>query len=267
MISQALLILIGVILIIIALMIAIFIYYVSKGSKVLIDVERYKLKCRLYMKVGNDKQSSAILFLSGWNPGNSSITTSDFYAGFISERQYRVCMTVALRGMGSEGDINNLCRIDFLNDAIAAYDYLANISGVDKQKIFVVGESFGGYLSSILTTKRSVNKLVLRVPTDFPNDGFGDKPQIQIAGNLSIDWKNKKHNYNESFALNAIHEFNNDILIVASGKDKFVPQQTIDNYLSAITSASKLKYVIMKKAGHGLYNPLKFLKLLNNWMK
>jgi len=56
-------------------------------------------------------------------------------------------------------------------------------------------------------------------------------------------------------------------MIVVSGKDKFVPQQTIDNYLSAVTSVSKLKYVNMKNSGHGLYNPLKYLKLLNNWMK
>lgn len=244
-------------------------FYISKGVKIKIDGDNYTLNGRLYRNNSIEKPCPAILFLSGWNPGKSSFTTSDFYASYLANKHKVTCLTIAFRGMGSDGDINNLNRGDFLNDAIISYDYLVNIPNVDKERIYVFGESFGAYLTCILTNKRNIWKIGLRVPTDFPNDGFNDSPHIEIVGKLSHDWKKTKHNFKESYSLNAIHEYQRDILIVASGRDNLVPKQTIENYKSAITEKVNLKFRYMEKTGHGLFTPKQiicFVKILSEYI-
>jgi esterase/lipase len=157
-----------------------------------------------------------------------------------------------------------------LEDVIAAYDYIANIEGVDKENIRVVGESFGGYLACLLSTKRPVKKMALRVPTDFPNIGFTDVPQIRITGNLSNEWKSQKHAFTESYALSAINAFTGNLMMIASEKDNFVPFQTTENYLAAVNDSSKLEYLFMKRASHGMFHPKlqwDYNRILSKWLR
>jgi esterase/lipase len=250
--------------------IILFVYYAFKGITVTIGAGDYKLKARLYGPNGNRNPRPAILFLSGWNPGNISITPSNFYAGYYAAKNNYICLTLALRGMGSKGDIHTLTRSDFLHDVIAAYDYLATLNGVKKENINMVGESLGGYLACLLSSKRPLNSIALRVPTDFSDEGFNHIPQIKIAGLLSSEWKMQQHSWNESYALSAIHEFKGNLLIVASERDKIVPMQTTSNYLSAVPDSTHLEYFLMKGAGHGLFNPKRqwiFMKILSKWLK
>jgi uncharacterized protein len=178
-------------------------------------------------------------------------------------------MTVALRGMGSPGDIARLTRADFMEDAAAAYDFLAALDGVDRERVSVVGESFGSYLACVLSAQRPVRALALRVPTDFPDAGFADVPQERFAGVLSLGWKRQEHSSSESRALDAVHHFFGDILVVASELDTIVPLQTTQNYLSSAPDPERLTYRLMRGAGHGLANPLRqiaFVRLLLEWL-
>ena len=252
------------------LIVIIALYYAFQGKPVTINANNYKLNGRLYGKAGLHKHGSAILFLSGWNPTTRRVTTSNFYAGFSARKRNNICLTVSFRGMGSEGDINVLTRTDFMDDVIAAYDYLANTEGVNKEDIRVVGESFGGYLACILSTLRPVRKMALRVPSDFSNEGFTDIPQIMNAGNFSNDWKNHNHSFAESYSLKAINEYKGCLMMVASGKDNFVPMQTTKNYLAAVNDTSKLEYLFMKKASHSMFHPKlqwDYTRKLLNWLR
>jgi len=244
-------------------------YYAFQGRRVVIEGKDYTLKGRLYGKIGEHKHGSAILFLSGWKPTRNSMNTSSFYAGFSARKRNNICLTVALRGMGSDGDMSVLSRADYMEDVLVAYDYLANTEGVDRNNIRVVGESFGGYLACILSTKRPIKKMALRVPTDFSNEGFADMP-IRIAGKLSKEWKSQKHGYTESYALKAINEFRGSLMIVASEKDKFVPYQTTENYLAAVNDSSILEYRFIKKASHGMLHPKlqwDYVRALLKWLR
>lgn len=244
-------------------------YYAFQGKRVTIEAKDYTLNGRLYGKIGDHKHGSAILFLSGWKPIRNSLTTSSFYAGFSARKRNNICLTVALRGMGSEGDMNVLSRADYLDDVIAAYDYLANTAGVDRDNIRVVGESFGGYLACILSSKRPVKKMALRVPTDFSNEGFSDTP-IRVAGRLSKEWKKQKHAYTESYALKAINDFKGSLMMVACEKDKYVPYQTTENYLAAVNDSSVLEYRFIKRASHGMLHPKlqwDYIRTLLKWLR
>jgi len=234
-------------------------------NKIIINANGYSLKGRFYGFVDKINPRPALIFFCGWNPGSISWTFSDIYAVICSRKSNFICLTVALRGMGSKGDINVLTRSDFLDDVISAYDFLASHESVDKERISVIGESFGAYMACLLSAKRHLNNLILRVPTDFPNEGFSEMPQKKFVGALSMDWKSQKHQPNESFALEAVHNFENNIFIIASENDKIVPYQTTKNYLASISDSKKVEYILMKNAGHALINPLKqyeFIKIL-----
>src|SRR5262245_43614034 len=102
------------------------------GKAVAIPGDGYILKGRVYGKMDAGHPQAAILFLSGWNPGNQSWTTNDIHASYCARKLNSVCMTIALRGMGSAGNIRVLTRADFLKDVIAGYDHFVESEGVDK---------------------------------------------------------------------------------------------------------------------------------------
>jgi hypothetical protein len=246
-------------------------FYFVKGKSVIINNKDFDIRGRIYGKNENQNQNKhpAILFLTGWNPGKLAFTPSDFYAGFLADKYNFICLTIALRGMGSAGDITKLRRSDFLEDVISSYDFLSKLKAVDKDNITIIGESFGSYLACILCSKRRVKSVALRVPTDFPDEGFDDTPQILLAGNLSRNWKIKEHHYTQSYALNALHSYKGSVLIVASGCDEYVPKQTTQNYLSSLSESETTHYYLMKSASHALIDPfrqMEYFKVLIRWL-
>jgi len=239
------------------------------GKPIVVQGDGYQMKGRIYRKADTDHLRPAVLFLNGWNPSNFSWTTSDIHASYCARKLNIVCMTLAFRGMGSTGNIKTLTRADFLKDAIAGYDCLITSEGVDRARISIAGESFGAYIACILSTRRAVKSIALRVPTDFPNEGFENTPQEKLAGLLSREWKMEAHHFSESRALQGFHDFQGEILLVASERDEFVPYQTTQNYLRAVNEAAMMEYIMMKATGHALINPTKlyrFMKLQSEWL-
>jgi uncharacterized protein len=202
-------------------------------QKVQVKTDPYILNARIYQKSTESGMHPAILFIPGWDPGNFDEMAFDAVAEYCADRSKCVAMVMTYRGQGSEGNSLELTRADFLEDILASYDYLAGLPGVDQKNIFAVGESFGGHMASILTTKRPVAKLVLRAPSDFPSDGFADEPHIHKAGGATRTWKSLPHMSQDSFALDAVSRFPGSILIVASKNDETIPFQTTLNYREA----------------------------------
>lgn len=215
-----------------------------------------------------DKNPS-ILFIHGWT---SEKKRSYQYAEELIKLGY-IVMLFDMRGHGiSEGNINIATPKEFLRDCVAAYDYFSSVKGVDKENISIVSSSFGGYLSSILTSKRKVNNLVLRVPADYKNDTF-EKSKMGNAGENPnmFKWRMIPKKYNETFALQALHEFDGNILIIESEKDDIVPHTVIQNYIDAVNDRSKLiTHIVIKNAPHSIKpGPFKdeVARLLVDWFK
>jgi len=232
------------------------------------SVDGLKLKGDLfYPKKLKDKNPS-ILFVHGWT---SEKKRSFQYAEALIKLGF-IIMVFDMRGHGiSEGDINIATPKEFLRDCIAAYDYFSSIKGVDKENISIVSSSFGGYLSSMLTSKREIKNLVLRVPADYANDTF-EKPKMGNAGeNPDIfKWRLSPKKYNETYALQALHDYDEPILIIESEKDTIVPHPIIQNYVDAVKDKNKLTHIVMKDAPHSIKpGPFKeeVTKILVNWFK
>jgi uncharacterized protein len=249
--------------------VAYFAYWYSRGRTVSISGQGYQLSARLYSGAVHGPATATVILFRGWSPGGPPWTPVEFYAPRLARDFGSICLTVWLRGMGSPGDIGSLTRKDFLEDATACYDYAVRNLCTAGCPVFVVGESFGSYLGCLLSTRRPVAGLSLRVPTDFPAEGFSDTPQVKLAGNLTREWKSHRHSPEESPALQAVRDFHGALQIVSSEKDEIVPRPTIDNYLSALPDASKVSYHEMRGAGHGLMTPIaigRYYRLLSTWL-
>lgn len=213
-------------------------------------VDDLKLKGNLFYPEKIKEKNPGILFIHGWT---SEKSRNYQYAKFLIKHGF-IVMVFDMGGHGiSEGDINTRTPKEFLKDCIAAYDYFSNVKGVDKDNINIVGSSFGSYLGSILTSKRKVKNIVLRVPADYTNDTF-EKSKMGNAGenNKIYNWRLLSKKYNDVFAYKTLHEFNGNILIIESEKDTIVPHQSIQNYINAVKNKTKLTHIVVKGAPHSI---------------
>lgn len=232
------------------------------------QVDGLSLKANLFFPQKEQIKNPAVLFTHGWTSEKKRYFQ---YAEALKNLGYTV-MVFDMRGHGvSEGDINVATPEEFLRDCIAAYDYLASIPSVDNEHISIAGSSFGGYLGSILTSKRNVKNLALRVPADYSNDSL-TKPKMGNAGENPevFQWRLIPKKYTDTLAYEALHKYDGNILIIESEKDDVVPHQSIQNYIDAVKDRKKLTYIILKNAPHSIpEGPFRdeVTRILVNWFK
>jgi len=212
------------------------------------------------------KKNPGVLFIHGW---------SSDQAGYISRakaisKHGAICLTFDLRGHGnSDGVFKQLSRQNHFDDVLAAYDFLVSQKNVDKQQIGVVGASYGGYLASILASKRPIKWLVLRAPALYKDELF-NRPTATLIRNDVRVYRSTNIQPNENIALKSLIKFKGEILIVKSENDEEIPKQTIENYFRAINPTVTVTHKIIKGADHSLSKSKwkqKFIKILSEWFE
>jgi alpha/beta superfamily hydrolase len=213
-------------------------------SKITFGSDGYTLAGNLFIPK-NGAIVGAFLFIQGWT-GHQNVIA----AKAMAELGYTT-MTYDMRGNGdSEGNIADFSRADFIKDAGAAYDFLRQ--QVDTTTpIGVVGSSFGSYTAVMLSSERDVSHLSLRVPANYPDEGY-DRPQLAQITQDNKKWRKQKLNFKENRALAIIHEFKGKVQIIEAGADETVASQTPHNYAGAIVDSSLLTYEIVSDAPHRL---------------
>ena len=238
-------------------------------QKISFIVEGRKLAGSIFFPEKSKKKNPAILFVHGWT---RAMERSYQYAEALSKLGY-ICFLFDMRGHGeSEGNIKIFTIKEFLYDVLAAYDYFLKIKGVDEENISAVGSSFGGYLIALLSVKRNIKNLAMRVPADYPNDNFVKSKYLKSSADTqeSLAWRKIKKNPDETFALKAINGFDENILIIEAEKDNIIPHQTIENYINAVKDKRKLSHIIMKGAPHSIKEgPFRdeVTRILVDWFK
>lgn len=163
-----------------------------------------------------------------------------------------VCFTFDLRGhAGSDADRSTVTRQNSLDDVVAAYDYLASHPLIDRDAIGVIGTSYGGYLSALLSALRPIRWMALRVPALYP-DADWDTPKAKLDKDAVRAYRQQPQDESSDRALAACAAFRGDVLIVESEKDEQIPREAMLSYQAAFRSANSLSHRILHGASHAM---------------
>ena len=216
------------------------------------SVNNQKIQGALLLPETEQKtDSSAVLFIHGWTSSQKGYIPR---AQAVSNLGY-ICLTFSMRGHGeSEGNLEYLSRKDHLEDCITAYDFLASQPNIIRNKIHVVGASYGGYLASLLSANRPADSLVLRAPALYPDEQVTTPTLHLVRKDIQI-YQQKNLTYQENKALSAIHSYNNNVLLIECENDTDVPKSTTNSYAQAVRDQKQLTRVLIPGADHALTQP------------
>jgi len=162
------------------------------------------------------------------------------------------CLTFDLRGhAGTAAQRDRVSRAHNLQDVLAAYDALVAQPGVDRGAIAVVGSSYGGYLSALLTALRPVRWLSLRVPALYRDQDW-DLPKKALDRDDLARYRSAPVAADSNRALGAASSFRGDVLLVESEHDHLIPHAAIASWMAAFRCARSLTYRVVNGADHAL---------------
>ena len=240
-----------------------------KGAKA-VDEGRVDLTVEGQRLTGTLLQPEApvpgLLFVHGWGGDQEE----DLGHAEELARLGCVCFTFDLRGhAGSDASRDEVTRQDGLDDVRTAYDYLASQPLIDPSAIGVIGTSYGGYLSALLTKERPVRWLALRVPALYPDSDW-DVPKAKLNKDEVAAYRKGLRSPDEDRALAACADFEGDVLIVESGEDDRIPTEVILSYQAAFKRASSFTHRLIPGASHAMRDAAHqriYSTMLINWIE
>ena len=159
--------------------------------------------------------------------GSSKKNSSNFVARIVKETGLSA-LVVDLSGHGdSPFNVEHTTPAQHIQEAVAAYDWI--VSSYPGTSVYVMGTSYGGFVSAYLSKFRTVQKLVLRTPAIY-------EPSALFTRHQLID-KIKVREYRKSsepvsrhplFAQDGVIEPR--ALLIVHGEDESVPVETADVY-------------------------------------
>jgi uncharacterized protein len=145
-----------------------------------------------------------------------------------------------LRGFGeSTADLAAISRADWVGDVVAVIDRLRELA--PGARVALVGASFGGYLSLLAAAERDVVALSLRVPANYPDDGFAEPHQPRWTGDARSEADLQPA---DSKALRALRAFAGPVQLVIADGDEVIPAQTFEDYAAAVEPSRLTRYTL-----------------------
>lgn len=150
----------------------------------------------------------------------------------------------------SSGNYLDQTHEDAFRDAIKAYNFLLEHNKTDKNRIGVVGGSFGGFIAGSILPEIKIKSLVLLSPSAH-DDPLTAKLDM---GPLENEVKYFKHedNWVNSKSYENIENYSGQLLIIKSENDENVPAAVVDRYFEKAIKASKKEIKTIKGADHRL---------------
>jgi uncharacterized protein len=207
-----------------------------------------KIEGTLFLPKNGRALHPAALFLHGWGSDRKKhFIPAEALAGrgFVS-------LAIDLRGHGKTDRLGkSISARENLQDALAAYDFLASRKDVDKKWIGVAGFSYGGFLAILLTARRKVRWLALRSPALYRDEDL-DIPKAQIKRRGLMTFRRQSMSSTDCAGLRAAAAIRAPVLLIEAEHDRVVPRQQIRNYLNAFAKSTSVKHRVILGAHHAM---------------
>jgi len=231
-------------------------------EKIKIKTKKYEIPC--YITLPKNFNNHAILFVHGWGASKKQFSK---IAASLSEGGY-ICVTFDMCGFGqSMCDLTTLSIDEHLNNILTVYKFIKKNPQV--KKITIVGFSYGGFLTALLSKKPDIKSIVLHSPVIYDNDLI-KKPLWEKKKILSWVYQFKLDgDFTDLEPIRNISKFKGSLLCVGAEKDEISTQQVLKGYYDASKKAKSKKITEIKEANHLLTNPRwqkEYLKILKKWL-
>lgn len=222
-------------------------------------IEKETFRGKIFIPKGKGPFPAVIFFHGSGSNGETYFEVSERLA-----KRGILAFMFNFRGCGlSDGDFANQTLEMGLEDAKAGLNYFLTLDKIDKNRIGIVGSSFGGFLAAFLSSDFDFKSVVLIVPAAYSPLGMNT---------FHTDDKNVlRKDFNKSISYKKIHDFKNNLLIVQSQLDDILPEGMVEKYVEIATQAKNKEYFILKGAKHRIkLNPQAkniLLDKLDSWFK
>lgn len=184
----------------------------------------------------------------------------------LVEKGY-TCLAFSFRGCGkSDGKLSEQTLNMALEDALAAFDFVANDIKIDKNRVGVCGRSFGGYLAAIISGKRKIKSLVLSVPAIYREEDRDT--EYKQLNKLEKQYFRKNGEFSGTEAMQAIERYEGDLLVIEHEEDTVIPQNVVKSYFDSAKSAKSKEYEVIKGALHHIKDQKlddEFIQIITDW--
>lgn len=170
------------------------------------------------------------------------------------------------RGCGeSDGDFGNQTHRMGIEDGEAAVNFLLE-QNIDRNRVGILGTSFGGYIAGMLLNKYDfICSVILRVPASYSDKTL----DTTVTASQEKNFFGKKENWADSSSFTGLKNFKGDLLVIQSENDKLILPEAVRKYYEIAGSVKNRRYYIQKGAGHSFQDDSKglafFQKIVVDW--
>ncbi|MFP5405502.1 MAG: alpha/beta hydrolase family protein [Gammaproteobacteria bacterium] len=212
------------------------------------------------------RRMPGVLFVHGWGGSQAQYLARAHSLAALGS----VCLTFDLTGHAATvPQRSTVSREQNLRDVVAAYDVLVSHRAVDPERIAVVGSSYGGYLTAILSSMRAIRWMALRAPALYVDTGW-EVPKVRLSEEQGLAaYRRSFVPADENRALSDCSNYQGDVLIAESEFDDRIPHPVIASYVESFSRARSMTWRTIPGADHGLTEESSqqaWSALLINWM-
>lgn len=230
-------------------------------KKIEFKVKNNILRGSLFIPEGKGPFPAVVLF-----HGNGGKGANTFEAASKLPKIGVLSFAFNFTGCGiSDGDYLIQTHQDALDDASAAFNVLFS-QNIDKNRIGVVGGSFGGYIVCMLLAKFNIKSLVLRAPSACAHN-LDDK--LDMGGlQHEVDYFKNQGNWINSQSYVNISSFKGSTLVVKAENDENVPSHVVDLYFDKAVNSKLREMKIINDSDHRMSEQRwrdEFFDIIRDW--
>lgn len=187
----------------------------------------------------NKEKVPVVINLHGFKGNKSGYSFVNVKMARKLEEQGIGCARFDFYGSGeSDGDFSEMTFTSEVEDAMDIYEYVQSLEFVDKENIFLSGQSMGGFVAATVAPKLEVKGLILMCPGASMSYGAKEKYEDFKQKGLSIvDIEGTAFNiefYNDLAKYSPFEDakgYKNNVLLLWGTNDKLVDEATCNKYV------------------------------------